>query len=182
LGFVSAILLTRPKKFVNVLLREIPPKKVMNIRSVLIVVLISVPALLVISSCATITEGPEGATFSLGKKDPSAESEFRLLSIDIPLTGDLSADVEHWATINFEADPKPSIHRACFNFSGGEQSCVDVQAKDVSYGSHPYFRVPIHVPVGSKKIDCYAEYIRDGKAHRTNTVTYHVIVLKKPEE
>ena len=98
----------------------------MNIRSVLTVVLISVAVLLVISSCATITEGPEGATFSLGKKELDREREFRLLSIDIPLIGNPSADIEYWATINFEADPKPKIQRACFNFSGDGQSCVDV--------------------------------------------------------
>ena len=77
------------------------------------------------------------------------------------------------------ADHKPEIRRACFNFPGDGQSCVDVQEKDVTYG---HFRVPIHVPAGSKRIDCYAEYIRDGKTQRTNTVTYHVIVLKEPEE
>jgi hypothetical protein len=154
----------------------------MNIRFVLTVVLISVAICLLISSCATIKEGPEGATFSLGKKELNSEREFRLLSIDIPLTGNPSADAEYWATINFEADPKPKIQRACFNFSGDGQSCVDVQEKDILYGSHPYFHVPIHVPEGSKRIDCYVEYNRDGKTHRTNTVTYHLIVLKKPEE
>ena len=154
----------------------------MNIKSVLTIVLISAALLLLISSCVTITQGPEGASLALGKKEPSGGSEFRLVSIDIPQSGSLSADVEYWTTINFEADPKPEIRRACFNFSGDGQSCVDVQAKSVSYGSHPYFRVLIHVPEGSKRIDCYAEYIRDGKTHRTNTVTYQVIVLKKREE
>ncbi|MGA2468695.1 MAG: hypothetical protein ABSH06_30690, partial [Thermodesulfobacteriota bacterium] len=108
--------------------------------------------------------------------------ELRLISVDVLQSGSLSANVEYWTTINFEADHKPEISRACFNFSGDVQSCVDVQAKDVTYGSHPYFRVPIHIPVGSKRIDCYAEYIRDGKTQRTNTVTYYVIVLKKPGE
>jgi len=153
----------------------------MNIKSVLSIVIISVAVLFVISSCVTITEGPEGASFSLGKKETSGRSEFKLLSIDIPLSGSRSADVEYWTIIDFEADPKPEIRRACFNFSGDGQSCVDVQAKDVSYGSHPHFIVPIHLPEGSKRIDCYAEYVRDGKTHRTNTVTYYVIVLKKPE-
>ena len=152
-------------------------------------VLMNIVVLLVISSCATITEGPEGPSFSLGRQNIysgrgniSSRGELRLLSVDVPQVGDLSANVEYWATINFEADPKPEIRRACFNFSGGGQSCVDVQAKDVTYGVHSYFRLPIHVPVGSKRIDCYAEYIRDGKTHRTNTVTYYVIVLKKLEE
>jgi len=144
-------------------------------------VLMNIAVLLVISSCATITEGPEGPSFSLGRKEPSSGNELRLLSVDVPQSGNLSADVEYWTTINFEADHKPEIRRACFNFSGDGQSCVDVHAKDVTYGSHTYFRVPIHVPVGTKRIDSYAEYIRDGKTHRTNTVTYYVIVLK-PEE
>ena len=145
-------------------------------------VLMNIAILLIISSCATITQGPEGTSFSLGRKEPSSGGEFRLLSIDVPQSGNLSANVEYLTTINFEANPEAEIRRACFNFSGGGQSCVDVQAKDVAYRLHPYFRVPIHVPVGTKTIDCYAEYIRDGKPHRTNTVTYYAIVLKKPEE
>jgi hypothetical protein len=148
-------------------------------------VLMNIAVLLVISSCANmanITEGPEGKSFSLKGKEPN-QGELKLLSLDILQSGSLSANVEYWSTINFEADHKPEISRACFNFSGDVQSCVDVQAKDVTYGvSHPYFRVPIHIPVDSKRIDCYAEYIRDGRTQRTNTVTYYVIVLKKPEE
>jgi len=142
----------------------------------------NIAVLLSISSCATVLIGPEGTSLSLGRKEPSSRGELRLLSMDIPQSGNLSAKVEYWTTIDFEADPKPEISRACFNFSGDGQFCVDVQAKNVTYGSRAYFRVPIHVPVGSKRIDSYAEYIRDGKTYRTNTVTYYVIVLKKPEE
>ena len=151
-------------------------------RLILKTVLISTVLLLAISSCATVTEGPEGRSFSFGKKEPYRGTEFRLLSIDIPQSGNLSANVEYWAMINFEADPQPDIRRVCFNFSGASQSCVDVRAKDVTYGLHSYLRVPIHVPVGSKRIDCYAEYFREGRTHRTNAVTYYIIVLKKPEE
>jgi len=145
-------------------------------------VLAGAAVLLMISSCATVLFGPEGTSFSLGKKESSGRGELRLLSMEIPQGGNLSANEEYWAMINFEADPKPEISRACFNFSGDGQSCIDVQAKDVTYGSHPHFRVPIHVPVDSKRIDCYAEYIREGKTYRTSPVTYYVIVLKKPEE
>jgi hypothetical protein len=142
-----------------------------------------VAVLSVISSCANITEGPEGSSILFRKQEPpSSADQLRLLSVDVPHSGNLSANVAYWTTINFVADRKPEILRACFNFSGDGQSCVDVQAKDVTYGSHTYFRVPIHVPAGSKRIDCYAEYIRDGKTRRTNTVTYYVIVLKGPEE
>ena len=142
-------------------------------------VLMHVAVFSLISS--TITEGQEGRSFSFGRKERSSGGELRLLSVNIPQGWDFSANVEYWTTINFEADPKPEINRACFNFSGDGQSCVDVKAKDVTYGSHPFFRVPIHVPVGTKRIDCYAEYIRDGKTHWTNTVTYYVIVLRPKE-
>jgi hypothetical protein len=145
-------------------------------------VVMNIAVLLVISSWTTITEGQEGYFNWTSGKEPSSFGELKLLSMDIPQSWNLSRNIEYWATINFEADRNPKIHRACFNFSGGSKSCVDVQAKDVTYASHPYFRVPIHVPVGTKRIDCYAEYIRDGKTQRTNTITYYVIVLKKPEE
>jgi hypothetical protein len=145
--------------------------------------LMSIASLLVISSCSTIPEGPSLLP-GTGRVSSGEEGRggLRLLSMDIPQSGNLSANIEYWATIHFEAGAKAEIQRACFNFSGGGQSCVDVQAKDVTYGSHPYFRVPIRIPVGSKRIDSYAEYIRDGKTYRTNSVTYHVIVLKKPQE
>jgi hypothetical protein len=145
-------------------------------------VLMNIAVSLVISSWAAITEGQEGYFNWTSGKEPSSVGELKLLSVDIPHSWNLSTNIEYWATINFEADRNPKIQRACFNFSDGSQSCVDVQAKDVTYASHPYFRVPIHVPVGTKRIDCYAEYIRDGKTQRTNTVTYYVIILKKPGE
>ena len=146
------------------------------------VILMNIALLLVISSWATVTEGQEGYFHRNFQKEPSREGELKLLSMDIPQSWNLSTNIEYWATINFEADHDPKIRRACFNFSGGSQSCVDVRAIDVSYGLHPHFRVPIHVPVGTKRIDCYAECIQDGKTQRTNTVTYYVVVLKKPEE
>jgi hypothetical protein len=149
---------------------------------ILKVVLTNIAVFSVISSFATITEG-QNFSLPLGDKSFNPYRRgVRLLSMDVPQSWNLSANVEYWTTIKFEADFKAEIRRACFDFSGDGQSCVDVQAKDVTYGSHPYFRVPIHVPVGTKRIDCYAEYIQDRETNRTNTVTYHVIVLKRPEE
>jgi len=149
---------------------------------VLSIVLMSVPVLLVMFSCATITPGPEGPSFSLGQKQPPIADDLELLSIDVPHSGNLSANVEYWANIEFVVRSKIEIGKACFNFSGDGQNCVDIGVKDVIYGSHSYFRVPIHVPADSKRIDCYLEYIREGTARRTNTVSYLIIVLKKPEE
>ncbi len=142
----------------------------------------NIAVLLLISSWATITEGDESYfNYEFRKEHPSGR-ELKLLSMDIPQSWDLSTNTEYWATIKFEADRNPNIRRACFRFSGGGQSCVDVQAKDVAYPSGSSFRVLIRIPEGTKRIDCYAEYIRDGKKQRTNTITYHVITLKKSEE
>jgi len=145
-------------------------------------VLMNIAVFLVISSWATITEGQQGYFNRDFMKEPSRGGELKLISMDIPQSWNLSADVEYWATIKFDAGFKPEIRRACFNFSAGTQSCVDVQAKDVTYPSHVHFRVPIHIPVDTKRIDCYAEYIRDGETQRTNIITYHIIILKKSEE
>jgi hypothetical protein len=164
------------EQFITIESKIIRLNEVTNIKPALTTVLISLGVLLIISSYATVSTGwellPRGETQSVG-------DHLKLLSMDIPLTGNPSADVEYWATIKFDAGFKPEIRRACFNFSGDRQSCVDVEAKDVTYG---HFRVPIHVPADSKRIDCYAEYNRGGKTSRTNTITYYLIVLKKPKE
>ena len=175
-GFVSSILLTPSEEIRWLFVKKRQLKEVMNIKSAFTAVLIGLGVLLVISSYATVSTGWE---LPFGGGTPPIGDQLKLLSMDIPLTGNPSADVKYWATIKFDAGFKPEIRRACFNFSGGGQSCDDVQARDVTSG---HFRVPIHVPVGSKRIECYAEYVRDGKTHRTNTITYYVIVLKKPEE
>ena len=65
-------------------------------------VLMNIAVLLVISSCATITEGPEGPSFSLGRQHISSgrgnisnRGELRLLSVDVPQSGNLSSNVEY---------------------------------------------------------------------------------------
>ena len=136
-------------------------------------VLMNIAVFLVISSWATVSSGWE---FPIGGGTRPIGDQLRLVSMDIPQSWTPSSDVKYWATVKFDTGFKPEIHRACFNFSGGEKSCIDVEAKDVSSG---YFRVPIQVPTGTKRIDCYAEYIRNGETYRTNTVTYSVIILKK---
>jgi hypothetical protein len=77
-------------------------------------------------TCAAVTEGPEGRSFSFGGREPYGGTEIRLLSMDILQSGNLSGNMEYWAMIKFESAPKPDIRRACFNFSADGQSCVDV--------------------------------------------------------
>jgi len=141
--------------------------------------LMNIALLLVISSWATITEGTEGYFNRDFEMDTYGTPKLKLISMDIPQSLDLSTNTEYWATIKFDADRDQKIQRACFNFSGGSRSCVDVQEKDVSYGWHPHFRVSIRIPAGSKRIECYAEYIQNGETQRTNTITYYLIILKR---
>ncbi len=106
---------------------------------------------------------------------PAVEPHLRLISMDIPQTLTSTEDVKSWANIKYDSGMKPEILRACFNFSGIGESCVDVEEKNVTSRN---FQVLIHVPMGTKKIDCYAEYIRDRKISLTNTITYYLITLK----
>ena len=129
---------------------------------------------LLIAPWVTVSSGWE---FPIGGGTRPIGDQLILVSMDIPLTWTSSADMEYWATVKFDTSFKPEIRRACFNFSGAGQSCVDVKAQDVTSG---HFRVPIHVPIGTKRIKCYAEYIRDGQTQQTNTITYYVITLKNP--
>jgi hypothetical protein len=132
-------------------------------KNVFPIVLMSVAVVLTIFSCATVP------------KEPLGVGELRLSSIQVPQMGTLSANVEYFVTINFEANGNPEINRACFYFSGDGRNCVDVRRKDMIYGPHANFRVPIHVPLGSYRLECYAEYIRNGETQRTNTLSSYVI-------
>lgn len=118
-------------------------------------ILMSVAILLAISSCATVRKG-----------------ELRLLSIDVPEKENLKTNVQFWVRINFEADGNPEIRRACFFWSGNGPYCVNV--KDVKYGSFAYFQVPLYARLGSDSLQCYVEYVRDGKIQRSNAVASFV--------
>ena len=89
-------------------------------------VLVDIAIFLVISSWATMSSGWElpigGGTQPIGDR-------LILVSMDVPLRWTPSADVECWATVKFDTGFKPEIRRACFNFSGAGQSCVDVKAQ-----------------------------------------------------
>ena len=133
-------------------------------RSILKTVLLSGVVLLGVSSCATML------------KEPLASGEVRLLSIDVLGSG-IEANSSFAINIFFEAAGKPEIKRACFYESGEEPHCFD--ASDISYvilGTKTAFQV--HLPginVGSHRVECYAEYIRDGETRKTNVVFTQII-------
>jgi len=128
-------------------------------KSILISVLIGGVVLSVVSSCATVP------------KEPLASGEVRLLSIGVPGAG-IEAETSFAVNILFEAVGNPQIKRACFFESGEEPYWFDVS--DVSYftlGTKRAFRVYLPgLSVGSHRVECYAEYIRDGETRKTNVV------------
>jgi len=125
-------------------------------KRVLTSIVISVAVLLAISSCATVPTGP------------LEEGELRLLSLEVPEHGNLQSGVEYRININFKADGKPEIRRVCMTYSGDGPYCAAV--KKVIYGSEAYIQIPFYTRMGEYRLECYVEYVRDGKTRRTNTL------------
>jgi len=128
-------------------------------KGILTPVLMSVAILLAISCCAL------------------KKGELRLLDMEIPDPARLPANVQFWIRVNFEADGNPEIRRACFYWLGDGPYCVNVNVKDVEYGSVAYFYVPLDARYGSSVLQCYVEYLRDEKIERSNAVAYRVKVV-----
>ena len=134
-------------------------------KSMLIVFLMGVAFLLMVTFCATVPRGP------------LAPGEIRLLEINIRETGNLRGNVQYTANINFEADGRPEITRACFSWSGDGPYCFKVRG--VNYGSGTIeidFRSPAQP--ASYVLKSYVLYIRDGKTISTNEVSTPVSVTR----
>ena len=132
-------------------------------RSILVTVLLSGVVLVIASSCATVP------------KEPLASGEVRLLSIDV-LGSSIEANVSFPVDIFFEAAGKPEIKRACFYESGEGPYCFD--ASDISYltwGTKRAFQVYLPgLNPGSNRVECYAEYLRDGETRKTNVIATQI--------
>jgi len=127
----------------------------MDMKGFLNSILMSAAILLAISSCIMVGKG-----------------ELRLLNIEVPESQRFRPNEQYWVRINFEADGNPEIRKACFYWSGDGPYCVDV--KDVKYGSFAHFQVPLYARVSSDSLQCYVEYVRDGKIQRSNVVASRV--------
>ena len=121
-------------------------------RSILTTILLGGIVLLGASSCATLS------------KAPLTSGEVRLLSIDVVGAG-VEANSSFAVNVFFQAAGNPKIKRACFYESGGKPSCFDLS--DLSYvtlGTKRAFQVYLPgLDIGSHRVECYAEYIRDGE-------------------
>jgi hypothetical protein len=138
-------------------------------RPILITVLLGGIVLVGASSCATVP------------KEPLASGEVRLISMGVLGTG-LEANISFAVNIFFEAAGNPKIKRACFYESRQKPYCSDVS--DVSYltlGTKRAFQVYLPgISVGSHRVECYAEYIRNGETRKTNVVFTQIIASTSP--
>lgn len=126
-------------------------------KPILIAVFMCVALLLGISSCATVPTEPLG------------EGELRLLRINVPENGNLRPGLSYSVDISFEADGKPEINRVVCYCAG--EGPYYYRVRDVSYGSPGSFSIDFSLPdSGSQRLECYADYVRDGNKRRTNVV------------
>jgi hypothetical protein len=131
-----------------------------EMKRILALILVSVALLLAISSCTMVRKG-----------------ELRLLNMEIYDPERLRTNVQFWVRINFEADGKPEIRRACFYWTADGPHCVPVPAKNILYGSVAYFEVPLSARFGTNSLQCYVEYLRDEKIERSNAIASSINVV-----
>ena len=137
-------------------------RRFVKIRHVTLTVLLGGVALLVLS-CATVPSGPP------------APGEVRLTGIDVPHEEGIIRNLPFVVNINFEADGKPEIRRACFYWSGDGPNCFKVI--DVDYGSPGTIRVePRAKESGSYVLEAYILYVRDGKTQPSKVISSRVQV------
>jgi hypothetical protein len=127
-------------------------------KSILLGVFVGAAVLLGISSCATVPTEPLG------------EGELRLLEMQVPENGNLIWGLPYKFNISFEADGHPEIIRAACLCSNNGPYYNKVE--DVKYGSEANFNVYLLVcDRGSQRLECYVDYVRDGKRRRSNSVS-----------
>ncbi len=137
-------------------------RRLVKMRPVELIVLLAGVAVFVFS-CATVPSGPP------------APGEVRLIKMDIPHEEGIKRNLPFVMTIQFEADGKPEIRRACFYWSGDGPHCFKVV--DVSYGTPGTIRVePRAKESGSYVLEAYALYIRDGKTQQTKAISSTVLI------
>ena len=138
-------------------------RRLVMMRSILISVLIGGVALSVVSSCATVP------------KEPLTLGEVRLLSMDVLGSG-VPANSSFAVNIFFEAVGNPQIKRACFSESREGPYCFEVSY--LTLGTKRAFQVYLPgLNAGSHRIECYAEYIRDGETRKTNVIATQIIAV-----
>ena len=131
-------------------------------RSVLIGMLLSGIVLSIASSCATVP------------KEPLAPGEIRLLSMEALGSG-IKEGAAFPVNVFFEGEGRVEIKRACFYESEERQYCSDVSY--VTWGTKRVFQVYLpSTKAGSYRVECYAEYVRNGEIRRTNVIATQISI------
>ncbi len=109
-------------------------------------------------------------------KEPLAPDEVRLINIRVAERGEIKLNFPFAVNINFEADGKPEIRTACFSFAGDGPYCYKVT--DINYGSPGTIKVQVRAKnSGSRALESYVWYFRDGKVQPTNVVGCQIRVI-----
>ncbi len=131
-------------------------------RSILIVMLVSGMVLLMGSSCATVP------------KEPLAPGEIRLLSMEV-VGGGIKGGSSFPVYVFFEGEGRVEITKACFYESEESQYCSAVSY--TTLGTKKAFQVfLLGISTGSHRVECYAEYLRDGEIRRTNVIATQISI------
>ncbi len=117
-----------------------------------------------VSSCATTS------------KAPLASGEVRLISMDAVGAG-VEANAAFAVNVFYEAAGKPEIKRAWFFESGDKPSCFDLSDRSyLTLGTKTAFQVYLPgLNAGPHRVECYAEYVRDGETRKTNVIFTQII-------
>jgi len=136
-------------------------------KSMILGALIGTTFLLMVSSCATVPT------------EPPAPGEVKLLGIEFQKFGDIRAKFSSVVNINFEADGRPEMTRACFHWASDGPFCYMVTNVNYGWGTIKVdLPIPPFISSGSYTLKSYVLYIRDGKQLRTNIVGTQVYVTK----
>ncbi len=132
-------------------------------RSILIFVLMTGAVLSVICSCATVPKA-------------LAPGELRLLGMHVPKNEMIKVNIPFVVNINFEAAGEPEIRAACFYFSEDGPHCFKVMGID--YGEPGTIQVQVRTQNrGSRRLEGYVLYRRDGKIQSTNVISIYLPVI-----
>jgi hypothetical protein len=133
-------------------------------KSISIAVLVMAAGLSGISSCATVPN------------KPLAPGELRLLSVFVPEKENIKINLPFAVNISFEADGKPEVRAVCFTLSADGPHCSKVT--DVDYGLPGTIQAQIRTKnPGSRLLEAYALYLRDGKIQPTNVVSTYLPLI-----
>ena len=131
-------------------------------RPALIGILLGGIVLSIVFSCASVP------------KEPLAPGEIRLLSMEALGSG-IKEGAAFPVNVFFEGEGRVEIKKACFYESKERQYCSEVSY--VTLGTKRAFQVYLpSTKAGSYRVECYAEYVRNGEIRKTNVIVTQISI------